>query len=582
MNYYLAADNCNTLSDSTVYDLPFIQERTQTHIPNTFEGSYIAFLSSPKSNRDYESLLQAYEIDPERPEIFSALIAYYLLLDDPQKVKLYCTKLHRSQIIPEGLFEWNYNALMSVDEEAILITQGENDTYPALILQNVLGIRPKVKVLKLDLLAYHKSYCQKLFFEEDIPPLGREVSFPFTTTDELYVFLQHIVAHSAKPVYLGVAISKQLRKRTAGELFLTGLAFRNTNEPFDNVSVIKSNYEERFRKDRLHKNLVFDPGQSVVDLMDMNYIPSLVLLHDRYLEESQLGKAENVKSLAFTIADRTARRNEIKSFFALKPKVPAFELEVKRWDKMMMPVAELENTYAAAVELTYEDYDQFLKDLLDRHEFERFRQYSPGPVDWKTLLPGGFGTLPDEELFEHGHPEDPEMPVVNITYEAAIAYCQWLTNAYNRSEDKNKKYRKVEFFIPSEEEWIIAARGGLNTAPYPWGGYYYKNAKGCFLINVNPYFSEYDSLSQQFVKGNFAESPGIDGAFYLAKADAYWPNNYGLFNLSGNAAEMVKEKDFTLGGSWLDPVHYAQIGIKHYRTVPSPAVGIRLFMKVLE
>ena len=35
------------------------------------------------------------------------------------------------------------------------------------------------------------------------------------------------------------------------------------------------------------------------------------------------------------------------------------------------------------------------------------------------------------------------------------------------------------------------------------------------------------------VEGNYPE----DGGFYTVKANAYWPNDFGLYNMSGNVAE---------------------------------------------
>lgn len=51
--------------------------------------------------------------------------------------------------------------------------------------------------------------------------------------------------------------------------------------------------------------------------------------------------------------------------------------------------------------------------------------------------------------------------------------------------------------------------------------YYLRNKKGCLLANFKP------------GRGNYAE----DGGFYTVRADAYWPNDYGLYNMAGNVAE---------------------------------------------
>ncbi len=70
-----------------------------------------------------------------------------------------------------------------------------------------------------------------------------------------------------------------------------------------------------------------------------------------------------------------------------------------------------------------------------------------------------------------------------------------------------------------------ASRGGREQSPYPWGGYYLRNKKGCLLANFKP------------GRGNYPE----DGGFYTVRADAYWPNDYGLYNMSGNVAEWTQD-----------------------------------------
>ena len=51
-------------------------------------------------------------------------------------------------------------------------------------------------------------------------------------------------------------------------------------------------------------------------------------------------------------------------------------------------------------------------------------------------------------------PEIARQPVVNVSWHDAVAYCHWL----------GRQYR-----LPTEEEWELAARGGLQKKPYPWG-----------------------------------------------------------------------------------------------------------------
>ncbi len=123
-------------------------------------------------------------------------------------------------------------------------------------------------------------------------------------------------------------------------------------------------------------------------------------------------------------------------------------------------------------------------------------------------------------------------PVVGVNWNQAHAFCNWRTNMWRGERQKQKLYTESQFRLPTEEEWEWAARGGRNESPYPWGGPYIINKKGCYLANFKPQ------------RGNYA----ADGGLYTVPVDWYAANDYGLKNMSGNVSEWTESAYF--GGTY--------------------------------
>ncbi|HVM88675.1 MAG TPA: SUMF1/EgtB/PvdO family nonheme iron enzyme [Puia sp.] len=119
------------------------------------------------------------------------------------------------------------------------------------------------------------------------------------------------------------------------------------------------------------------------------------------------------------------------------------------------------------------------------------------------------------------HPAFGNYPVVGVNWNQATAFCEWRTQYLNSALERKHEATESSFRLPTEAEWEYAARGGRSQSMFPWGNYYLRNKKGCLLANFKP------------GRGNYPE----DGAFYTARADAYWPNDFGLYCMAGNVAE---------------------------------------------
>ena len=171
-----------------------------------------------------------------------------------------------------------------------------------------------------------------------------------------------------------------------------------------------------------------------------------------------------------------------------------------------------------------------------------------------------------------------DYPVVGVSWKQAKAFCAWRTlkkNSYIKSK-KKKRDLVNSFRLPIESEWEYAARGGLESATFPWGGPYTKNARGCFLANFKPN------------RGDYA----ADQALYTVEAKSYEANGYNLYNMAGNVAEWTDSsydaaayeyvstinpyvpdskntRKAVRGGSWKDVAYFLQVGTRDFEYADS-------------
>jgi formylglycine-generating enzyme required for sulfatase activity len=141
-------------------------------------------------------------------------------------------------------------------------------------------------------------------------------------------------------------------------------------------------------------------------------------------------------------------------------------------------------------------------------------------------------------VFSHENPGD-SLPVVNVSWEEAAAYCKWL------SSNTGKNYR-----LPTESEWEYACRAGSKT-DYYWG----ENMD--MKTGDSPITSNYC-----WYKSNSSDK--------VHPVGQKLPNTWGLYDMIGNVAEWCSDyHDFypylrsICGGSCLDSPWFFRSVILH-------------------
>ncbi len=563
LNFYTANRMAKILGQP-IADLNAIVDQMEQLIPDSYEFNLIKYWHGGNNLELFPYLKKAYEIDPNRPETYSDFITYYELKRNQEKVKEFAQKWFESNEISPNIMAWNYNVLMSLDPNAIILTAGDNDTYPLWIWQYVHNIRPDVTVMNTSL-AIDNNYRNALLNEIGIESFnnGLDVLKDFQKFN--IQLAQHLVDKAVdKPVYLGVSTPTFLRSAFEESLYVVGLALKHTDQRIDNVAILKNNYENHFLTDYLKADTQFDISAGIVDHMNLNYIPAFTILYDHYEASGEDKKSADVRQLALRIAQKGGREDAFQNMLIAqsnKDQTKIFMLpDAKKYHKNFEAIKG--NLHASSTEVSNKEYELFIQDLLTRRDYEKLDECRPEITDWIGLLDKKHQSISDDKLYKVGRPDGENAPIQNISHQAAILYCEWLTDAYNRND--KRKYQEVKFRLPTKEEWTTAANGGRNNVKYPWGGPLNKNAKGCYLNSCYP-----------------PEDPGADGGYFTVNVSSYFPNDLGLYNTVGNVAEMVQEKGLALGGSWLDKPEDTQISSISNYNGPSPKVGFRVFMEII-
>ncbi len=218
------------------------------------------------------------------------------------------------------------------------------------------------------------------------------------------------------------------------------------------------------------------------------------------------------------------------------------------------------------------EYRTFLFDLLIQNRKEEFLRAKPDQQQWSLIVGPENSTMDPLEEMYFSHLAYNNYPAVNISREGAEMYCKWIKDELNKYAENDKIQHYNPIRIPSKVEWIYAASGGGLDFPYPWTGQFLRNSDGCYLANFKP-----------SVNG-FLE----DGGLFTVAVNSYDSNRLGIFNLSGNAAEMVyndiqSKSAGTAGGSWMNSAEELKIlGPDPYAgiTSPHPCIGFRVVMTV--
>jgi formylglycine-generating enzyme required for sulfatase activity len=212
-------------------------------------------------------------------------------------------------------------------------------------------------------------------------------------------------------------------------------------------------------------------------------------------------------------------------------------------------------------EITNKQYNEFLREIKEKNS-EVYKICRVHDKNWNNIQRGKYKylakTYSTSKKYEN-------FPVLNISHKAAKLFCNWLTEKY-----KNKTYK---FTLPTKEQWIYAAKGGKTEVKYPWGNSELKTKSGTNKCNYRDHY--FGSKVIMTKKEEITEILNKNNQEPTVEVNSYSVNPYGLYNCSGNVAEMITEEGIAVGGSWNNNAENVRIDSQFKYNQANPYTGFR-------
>ena len=182
--------------------------------------------------------------------------------------------------------------------------------------------------------------------------------------------------------------------------------------------------------------------------------------------------------------------------------------------------------YLGTYHVTRGQFRQFVKDSGYKTDAEKGD--NPGAWGWDAEKKT-FGFNKDYSWRNAGFEQTDEHPVVNVSWNDAVAFCKWL------SKKEGKTYR-----LPTEAEWEYACRAGTTTR-------YYSGDDPETLAKVG-------NVADAAAKAKFPDwkltIKANDGYVFTSPVGKFKPNAFGLYDMHGNAWQWCAD--------WYDESYYTK------------------------
>ena len=242
-----------------------------------------------------KSLKKAEKLKPYAAGVLKDLSAYYFIKNQPNQLDKYLHKMNSMKLFSSASLEYAQDVLESLPSNTILITHGDNDTYPLLIKQEVNNIRKDVQIISLDHLQ-SEEFRKKLKKQGLMMPNSSVIDTQYLNSLlRLNSFKSILVSGSVPRAYLNQAINSPK---------VTGLAFSVTSKKGSKGFNLKQYYK---LKERISAYLENDAQSSLLE----NYLPFLFEVRNQLITDNRKMELQEIEQMIREIGRKTKQIKKV-------------------------------------------------------------------------------------------------------------------------------------------------------------------------------------------------------------------------------------------------------------------------------
>ena len=308
-----------TPGDDIEKEINEMMDKMKKEIPNTATYALIQNMILPFGKND----MTFDEIMDKWPDAVMHNPTYMALsFHNKNRLKDVSIRWYQSGTYPLQSLNYTYNELASAEKDALIFTDVNWTLFGSYLLQYGKGLFNDKKVIfsALMLTPFSMNELTEELgipeFKDADPEFYKSKTPTMTFANEMKKRIEHIAKYTNRPIYISVSTNEAVKDLLKDHLYTEGLLMRYSAKPYDNLAVMRRNFENTYLLDYLYETFYPETLTDVcldlkgVKMLSIYYVPAFKSLLQFYKESGDVTHYDKLHALLESIIKKADYYNE--------------------------------------------------------------------------------------------------------------------------------------------------------------------------------------------------------------------------------------------------------------------------------